>query len=455
MTSDTSPQKLARRFPDSFLFGVATASYQIEGAATADGRKPSIWDAFSHMPGRVKGGDTGDEACDHYNRLEADLDLMAGLGAEAYRFSIAWPRILPDGTGAINEKGFDFYDRLLDGLKARGIKAFATLYHWDLPLALMGRGGWTDRATADAFANYAGIVTRRLGDRLDTVVSFNEPWCSVYLGHLMGVHAPGERSMPAAMAALHVTNLAHGLGVQAIRAERPELPVGIVLNAMSVMAATDSDADRKAAERANDFHNGVFFGPLFKGAYPHSVLEGCPDLVGHIKAGDLETIKQPLDFWGLNYYTPMRVRDDASSEFPKVATAPAVKPEKTDIGWEIEPQGLSHVVKDLYGRYTLPEFYITENGAADNTEVENGAVSDTMRLDYIAAHLSVAADLVAENYPLKGYFAWSLMDNFEWAEGYSQRFGIVHVDYRTQTRTIKQSGYWYQSLIAAHKAVKS
>ncbi|SOE16439.1 beta-glucosidase [Hoeflea halophila] len=452
MSSSTSPQTLARRFPEEFLFGVATASYQIEGAAQADGRKPSIWDAFSHMPGRVKGGDTGDVACDHYNRLEADLDMMADLGMEAYRFSIAWPRLLPDGTGAINEKGFDFYDRLLDGLKARGIKAFATLYHWDLPLALAGRGGWTDRDTAEAFANYVGIATRRLGDRIDTVVTFNEPWCSVYLGHLMGVHAPGERSMQAAMAALHVTNLAHGLAVQAIRAERPELPVGIVLNAMSVMAASDSDADRKAAERASDFHNGVFFEPLFAGAYPDTVLEACPDLAGHIKDGDLEAIHQPLDFWGLNYYTPMRVRDDASAAFPHVAAAPAIRPEKTDIGWEIDPRGLSHVVKDLYGRYTLPDFYITENGAADNTGVENGAVSDTMRLEYLSTHLAVAADLVSESYPLKGYFAWSLMDNFEWAEGYSQRFGIVHVDYETQQRTIKQSGHWYASLIAAHKA---
>jgi len=451
MTSDTSPQNLAQRFPGDFVFGVATAAYQIEGAATVDGRKPSIWDAFSHMPGRVKGGDTGDVACDHYNRLEADLDLMAELGAQAYRFSIAWPRILPDGVGAINEKGFDFYDRLLDGLKSRGIKAFATLYHWDLPLALMGHGGWTDRETASAFADYAGAVTRRLGDRLDTIVTFNEPWCSVYLGHLMGVHAPGERSIEAAMAALHVTNLAHGLGVQAIRAERPDLPTGIVLNAMSVMAASEVDADRKAAQRANDFNNGVFFGPLFEGVYPQSVLEGCPDLARHIKHGDLETIRQPLDFWGLNYYTPMRVSDDPAAVFPHVATAPAVKPEKTDIGWEIEPLGLSHVVRDLYGRYTLPEFYITENGAADNTDIENGAVSDTMRLDYVSTHLSVAADLIAENYPLRGYFAWSLMDNYEWAEGYSMRFGIVHVDYDTQVRTIKQSGYWYRDLIAAHR----
>ena len=452
MTFKTSPQNLARRFPGDFVFGVATAAYQIEGAVTADGRKASIWDAFSHMPGRVKGGDTGDVACDHYNRLEEDLDLMAGLGVDAYRFSLAWPRILPDGVGAINEKGLDFYDRLVDGLKARGIKAFATLYHWDLPLALTGRGGWTDRDTASAFADYAGTATQRLGDRLDTIVTFNEPWCSVYLGHLMGVHAPGERSIEAAMAALHVTNLAHGLGVQAIRAERPEIPTGIVLNAMSVMAASESEADHMAAERASEFHNGAFFGPLFQGDYPQSLLEGCPDLAQYIKDGDLETIRQPLDFWGLNYYTPMRVSDDPASAFPHVATAPAVRTEKTDIGWEIEPMGLSHVVKDLYGRYTLPDFYITENGAADNTDVENGAVSDTMRLDYVSTHVSVAADLIAENYPLKGYFAWSLMDNYEWAEGYSMRFGIVHVDYESQVRTIKQSGYWYRDLIAAHKA---
>ena len=451
MTTDSSPRKLAQRFPTGFLFGVATASYQIEGAAEADGRKPSIWDAFSHMPGRVKGGDTGDVACDHYNRLDADLDLMTELGVEAYRFSIAWPRILPDGTGALNPKGFDFYDRLLDGLRARGIKAFATLYHWDLPLALTGRGGWTDRDTASAFAEYAGIAARRFGDRLDSIVTFNEPWCSVYLGHLMGIHAPGERSMQAAMAALHTTNLAHGLGVRAIRSERPELQGGIVLNAMSVMAGSQSDADIAAASRASDFHNGVFFGPIFDGAYPSSVLEGCPDLAPHIQEGDMATISQPLDFWGLNYYTPMRVCDDAGAVFPHVASAPAVNPEKTDIGWEIEPKGLSHVVKDLYGRFRLPEFYITENGAADNTEVENGAVSDTMRLDYLSTHLSVAADLISENYPLKGYFAWSLMDNFEWAEGYSMRFGIVHVDYATQTRTIKQSGHWYASLIAAQK----
>jgi beta-glucosidase len=450
MTQQTSVQTLAARFPRDFLFGAATAAYQIEGAAQEDGRKASIWDAFSHMPGRVKGGDTGDVACDHYHRLESDLDLMAGLGVKAYRFSVAWPRILPDGHGAPNTKGLGFYDRLLDGLKARGIKAFATLYHWDLPLTLTGRGGWTDRDTASAFADYARLVTNRLGDRLDTVVTFNEPWCSVYLGHLMGIHAPGERSMEAAMAALHVTNLAHGLGVQAIRSEKPDLPVGIVLNAMSVMAASESESDKSAERRASDFHNGVFFGPMFEKAYPASVLEECPDLAPHIKDGDLEIIGQELDFWGLNYYTPLRVRDDPGSAFPHVSVAPAVKQDKTDIGWEIEPAGLSHVIDYLYGRYDLPELYITENGAADNTGIENGAVSDTMRLDYVSSHLSVAADLIAKDYPLKGYFAWSLMDNFEWAEGYSMRFGLVHVDYATQERTVKQSGHWYKSLLAAH-----
>lgn len=450
MASTASVKKLAARFPGEFVFGVATAAYQIEGAARDDGRKASIWDAFSHMPGRVVNGDTGDVACDHYHRLEADLDLMAGLGVSAYRFSLAWPRIFPDGAGAVNEPGLAFYERLLDGLKLRGIKAFATLYHWDLPLALAGRGGWAGRDTASAFADYAGLVTQRLGDRLDTIVTFNEPWCSVYLGHLVGVHAPGERSFEAAMAALHVTNLAHGMGVQAIRAERPDLPVGVVLNAMSVMAASDSEADRAAAQRAKDFHNGVFFGPMFDGDYPAAVLEGCPDLAPHIKDGDLEIIQQPLDFWGLNYYTPLRVQDDQTQPFPHVRTASAVNSAKMDIGWEIEPSGLSHVIRGLYERYDLPDLYITENGAADNTGIENGAVSDGMRIGYLSDHLAVVADLVDENYPLKGYFAWSLMDNFEWAEGYAMRFGLVHVDYRTQARTVKQSGHWYKALLAAH-----
>ncbi|MDX0950906.1 beta-glucosidase [Sinorhizobium medicae] len=441
-------KKLAERFPGDFVFGVATASFQIEGASKADGRKASIWDAFSNMPGRVYGRHNGDVACDHYNRLEQDLDLIKSLGVGAYRFSIAWPRIVPEGTGPINEKGLDFYDRLVDGLKARGIKAFATLYHWDLPLALMGDGGWTARTTAYAYQRYAKTVVARLGDRLDAVATFNEPWCSVWLGYLYGVHAPGERNMDAALAALHVTNLAHGLGVSAIRSVRADLPVGIVINAHSIYAGSGSAADKAAAERAFDFHNGVFFGPVFKGEYPEGFLSALGDRMPAIEDGDMETIAQPLDWWGLNYYTPMRVSADSAkdSEYPATVNAKPMSDVKTDIGWEVYAPALGALVETLNARYALPDCYITENGACYNMDDENGVVDDQPRLDYISDHLAVAADLISRGYPVKGYFAWSLMDNFEWAEGYRMRFGIVHVDYETQVRTIKKSGRWYEAL---------
>lgn len=439
---------LAGRFPGDFVFGVATAAFQIEGATKTDGRKPSIWDAFSNMPGRVYGRHNGDIACDHYNRLEDDLDLIQSLGVAAYRFSIAWPRIVPEGTGPVNEKGLDFYDRLVDGLKARGIKAFATLYHWDLPLMLAGEGGWTARQTAYAFQRYARTVIARLGDRLDAVATFNEPWCSVWLSHLYGIHAPGERNMDAALHALHFTNLAHGLGVSAIRAERPDLPVGLVLNAHSIYPGSDDAGDRAAADRAFDFHNGVFFGPVFKGEYPERFLSALGHRMPEIEPGDMETISQPLDWWGLNYYTPMRVADDPAegSDFPATVPAPPVGDLRTDIGWEVHAPALGDLVRNLNADYTLPDCYITENGACYNIGVENGVVDDQPRLDYIADHLGVTADLVSEGYPMRGYFAWSLMDNFEWAEGYRMRFGIVHVDYETQVRTVKKSGHWYAAL---------
>jgi beta-glucosidase len=451
---------LSERFPGDFLFGVATASFQIEGASKADGRKPSIWDAFSNMPGRVFGRHNGDVACDHYNRLDEDLDLIQSLGVEAYRFSIAWPRIVPEGTGPVNEKGLDFYDRLVDGLRQRNIKAFATLYHWDLPLALMGDGGWTARQTAYAFQRYAKIVTARLGDRLDAVATFNEPWCSVWLSHLYGIHAPGERNMDAALHALHFTNLAHGLGVAAIRSERRDLPVGLVLNAHSVYAGTEKPEDRAAAERAFDFHNGVFFGPVFRGAYPESFFSALGNRMPAIEPGDMETIAQPLDWWGLNYYTPMRVKADPAdaAEFPATLPAPPVVDIKTDIGWEVFAPALGGLIRKLNAAYALPDCYITENGACYNMGIdENGAVNDQPRLDYIADHLAITADLIGEGYPMRGYFAWSLMDNFEWAEGYRMRFGIVHVDYETQVRTVKKSGKWYSELASAfpkgnHKA---
>ncbi|WP_337267283.1 GH1 family beta-glucosidase [Oryzifoliimicrobium ureilyticus] len=445
------PQSLAARFPRNFTFGVATAAFQIEGAARADGRKASIWDAFCNMPGRVHNRDNGDVACDHYNRLDEDLDLIKELGVEAYRFSIAWPRIVPDGTGPINEAGLDFYDRLVDGCKARGIKTFATLYHWDLPLALMGDGGWTSRSTAIAFQRYARTVMARLGDRLDSVATLNEPWCIIWLSHLYGIHAPGEKNMEAALHALHHLNLAHGLAVEAIRSEAPHVPVGLVLNAASVIPETQSSADKAAAERAHEFHNGAFFDPVFKGEYPEHFLAALGPRMPVIEDGDLAIINAKLDWWGLNYYTPMRVADDAEKpgDFPWTKAAPPVSEVKTDIGWEVFPGGLSHVIEDLYRRYELPPCYITENGACYNMEVVDGAVDDTPRLAYYADHLSVVADLIGKNYPIKGYFAWSLMDNFEWAEGYRMRFGLVHVDYATQKRTVKKSGLWYAELASA------
>ncbi|CCF20536.1 Beta-glucosidase [Pseudorhizobium banfieldiae] len=445
----SDPKILAARFPGDFTFGVATASFQIEGATKEDGRKPSIWDAFSNMPGRVYGRHNGDVACDHYHQLDEDLDLIKEMGVSAYRFSVAWPRIIPEGVGRVNEKGLDFYDRLVDGCKARGIKTYATLYHWDLPLALMGDGGWTARSTAYAFQRYAKVVMSRLGDRLDAVATFNEPWCSVWLSHLYGEHAPGERNMEAALYAMHYTNLAHGLGVEAIREVTPNVPVGLVLNAHSVIAGSESTEDKAASERAFDFHNGAFFGPVFKGEYPPALLEALGDRMPKIEEGDLATISGKLDWWGLNYYTPMRVADDAaqSGDFPWTKDAPPKSDQKTDIGWEIYAPALKLLVEDLYRRYDLPEMYITENGAAYNMGVgADGEVDDKPRLDYYADHLSVCADLIADGFPLRAYFAWSLMDNFEWAKGYQMRFGLVHVDYDTQIRTIKKSGKWYSAL---------
>lgn len=449
----TSQTNLLERFTADFLFGVATAAYQIEGAIDADGRKPSIWDAFSHMPGRVVSGHTGDVACDHYNLWEQDLDLIASLQAGAYRFSIAWPRVIPDGRGAVNQKGLDFYDRLVDGLVARDIRVFPTLYHWDLPLSLQGYGGWTNRDTANAFADYTRAVIERIGDRVDALATFNEPWCSTYHGHLYGVHAPGERNLDAALAAVHVTNLAHDLGVQAARSVCPDIPVGIVLNPASITPASNRPEDLAAAERAFQFHNGVFFSPIFAGKYDDEFMAALGNRLP-LHQSDLKTIRQPLDWWGFNYYTPTKLADDPSpdSTFPATLSVPATDSgRRTDIGWEIDASGLPHLLHQVYGRYELPPCYITENGACYNTEVVDGTVDDQPRLDYLQEHISSVADAIDAGIPVHGYFAWSLLDNFEWAEGYHMRFGIVHVDYETQIRTIKKSGHWYKGLAGAYR----
>ncbi|MEM5581877.1 GH1 family beta-glucosidase [Roseibium sp. AS2] len=448
-----SPKDLAQRFPEDFLFGVATAAYQIEGAAAEDGRKPSIWDAFSKMPGRVFQRHSGDVACDHYHLWESDLDLIKSLGVDGYRFSIAWPRILPEGRGPVNEKGLDFYDRLIDGMIERGLKVYPTLYHWDLPLLLAGDGGWTARSTAEAFADYTDVVVRRLGDRMDALATVNEPWCICHLSHLYGIHAPGEKNAEAFAKAVHTLNLAHGLATRAARAVRPDLPMGIVINAHSIYPATQKPEDKAAADRAFLFHNDIFFSPVFQGTYHPEILSAYGDRMD-IRDGDLETIGQPLDWWGLNYYTPMRVSHVPEAvDYPQArANPPEPGPELTDIGWEVHEKGLSDLLKELYARYRLPECYITENGACYNDALVDGIVSDQRRIDYLEQHFGAVLDARDAGVPVKGYFLWSLMDNFEWAEGYSMRFGIVHVDYDSQVRTPKASAHWYRDLVVAHKA---
>ncbi len=447
------PKTLATRFPPDFDFGVATAAFQIEGAADEDGRGASIWDAFSHMPGRVYQGHTGNIACDHYHRWEDDLDLIKSLNVAAYRFSIAWPRIQPMGRGPVNQAGLDFYDRLIDGLVARGIKVFPTLYHWDLPLALMGTGGWTNRDTADAFAEYTSHIVRRLGDRIDALATFNEPWCSAYLGHLTGVHAPGEQNLDAMLATSHTINLAHGKSVLAARAERADIQMGVVLNAMSIYPASDSANDVAAAERQFQFHNDIYFGPIFAGAYGDQLLAAYGDKL-NIQPGDMETTQQPLDWWGFNYYCPTTVKHDPSpsAQFPAtIEVASTTSNIRTDIGWEIKSEGLSHLLSQVYARYDLPPCYITENGACYNMGPDaGGTIDDLPRQIYMNDHIAKAADAIEAGIPLRGYFAWSLMDNFEWAEGYKMRFGITHVDFETQVRTIKNSGKWYSDLCSAH-----
>jgi beta-glucosidase len=449
----SSAHELARRFPASFLFGTATAAYQVEGAVHADGRGPSIWDVFSATPGKVKGGDTGAVACDHYNRWEADLDLMAGLGVQAYRFSIAWPRIQPTGRGKPLSAGLAFYDRLIDGLLARGIQPFATFYHWDLPQALEADGGWRGRDTAKCFADYAEILTQNFGDRLSGICTLNEPWCIAHLSHLHGIHAPGLTDRKAALHAVHHVNLAHGLAMQAIRSVNASVPAGLVLNPQSILPGEATERAEAAVERAFAFNNGVFYGPVYAGAYPEMVADEIGDLLPDGWQGDLADIHQPGDFTGVNYYTPEFVLDAPNTPFPRTRSEKAAELAKTDLGWDIMPEAFTRCIAELNRRYTLPPIYITENGACDNTEAgfgsNSGRIPDKLRLSYLENHLGEVASMVAAGVDIRGYFLWSLMDNFEWAEGYSARFGIVHVDYATQKRTVKDSGRWYEALIKA------
>ncbi|GAA2712787.1 GH1 family beta-glucosidase [Micromonospora olivasterospora] len=445
------------RFPDGFVWGAATAAYQIEGAARDDGRGPSIWDTFSRTPGRVFAGHTGDVACDHYHRYADDVALMAELGLRAYRFSIAWPRIQPDGTGPVNPRGLDFYDRLTDALLARGIDPVVTLYHWDLPQALGDRGGWTARETAEHFATYATAVYARLGDRVRTWTTLNEPWCSAYLGYGSGVHAPGESGAGAAFTAVHHLLLAHGLAARALRAAGAEV-VGITLNPADVRPADqDSAADAAAVRLVDGLQNRVFLDPLTGAGYPDDVLEHVSRLVEptFVRDGDEKTIAAPIDLLGINYYTPTYVagRPDGSGDaaFPGTERAVEFLPPAgplTDMGWMVEPAGLTRLLVRIATDYPGLPMLITENGAAFPDAPGAEGVDDADRIAYLDGHLRAAHEAIARGVDLRGYLVWSLLDNFEWAEGYRKRFGIVHVDYLTQRRTPKSSARWYQEVIS-------
>ncbi|MBG0566852.1 GH1 family beta-glucosidase [Actinoplanes aureus] len=455
-STSAQPAPVGISFPDGFVWGAATASYQIEGAAREDGRGPSIWDTFSRTPGKVHAGHTGDIACDHYHRYPEDVAIMADLGLASYRFSVAWPRIQPDGTGPVNVRGLDFYDRLTDELLGKGIDPVVTLYHWDLPQTLEDRGGWTNRETAEAFAEYAQIVHARLGDRVGTWTTLNEPWCSAYLGYASGIHAPGVQNPASALTAVHHLLLGHGLAARALRSAGAQ-NLSITLNPCEVSPLDpESAADRDAARLIDGLANRIFLDPLLRGQYPADVLEHISRLtdLSHIKDGDEAIINAPIELLGINFYTPSYVSakpgHPGAPDYPGsdgIAFRKPVGP-VTDMGWQIEPASLTRLLTRIHRDYPGTPLLITENGAAyPEVPSENGEVHDLRRIEYIDAHLRACHDAIAAGVDLRGYFAWSLMDNFEWAEGYAKRFGIVHVDYTTQQRVLKDSAKWYREVI--------
>jgi beta-glucosidase len=435
-------------FPDDFIWGAATASYQIEGAADADGRGESVWDRFSATPGKVRGGDSGAIACDFYHRYPDDVALMSELGLDAFRFSIAWPRVLPEGRGRVNPAGLDFYDRLVDELLGRGIQPFATLFHWDTPQALEDAGGWPARATAEAFVEYADAVVSRLGDRVRHWITHNEPWVCAWIGHAWGEHAPGRTSEADAAAAAHHLLLSHGWAAAAIRAGSPEAQVGITLNLAHVYPASETPEDEAAAWEVDGGGNRWFLDPLFRGSYPADLLDRNELVAPLIRDGDMEAIAAPLDFLGVNNY--FRFVVGAGSEGPRMIRNPDAP--ETAMGWEVYPDGLHRLLVRVADEYAPPAIYVTENGAAfGDVRVHDGRVHDPERVEYLDSHIAAVARAVADGAPVSGYFVWSLLDNFEWAHGYSKRFGIVFVDYPTLERVPKDSFYWYRDFIGSRR----
>jgi beta-glucosidase len=429
-------------FPPGFLWGVATSAYQIEGATREDGRGASIWDTFSATPGKIEDGSSGDIACDHYHRWEEDLELIKSLGVDSYRFSISWPRVLPEGTGKVNEKGLDFYERLVDGMLGRGLEPNATLYHWDLPQALQDRGGWGSRDTAHAFVDYADAVTKRLGDRVKLYATFNEPWCISILSHQIGEHAPGLQDLKLALQVAHHVLLAHGLALPVMRENAPEAEHGIVLNFTPGYAASDKEEDQRAAWLLDGSFNRWFADPVFKGTYPEDIWEAYGANVPEINEGDMETIRAPIDFLGVNYYT-------------RAVFGQAPSNERTEMGWEVYPQGLKDLLLRLPRDYGSPVMYVTENGAAYPDRLEDSKVHDPKRISYYERHLEAVSEAIKEGADVRGYYAWSLMDNFEWAKGYTKRFGLVYVDYETQRRILKDSARWYRDFVARQRTASA
>ena len=442
--------QLTKLFPADFIWGAATASYQIEGASSEDGRGESVWDRFCATPGKVRNGDTGAVACDFYHRYREDIALMRELGLDAFRFSIAWPRVLPEGRGRVNEAGLDFYDKLVDELLGNGIAPYVTLFHWDTPQVLEDAGGWPARDTVDAFAEYVEAVSARLGDRVAHWITHNEPWVVSWVGHGWGHHAPGRESDADALATAHHLLLSHGRAVEILRRNSPAAQVGITLNLDNPYAASESAEDIAATRWVDGLHNRWFLDPLFRGSYPEDMLEAWDAIMPEVRDGDLEVISTPIDFLGINNYTSPLVAADVNGGRSQIVRRADV--DRTDMGWEVVPEGLEDLLLRLHRDYAPPAIYVTENGAAyADVRGHDGSVQDPERQAYLEAYLAGASRAVAKGVPLRGYFAWSLLDNFEWAWGYWKRFGLVYIDYATLERVPKGSFYWYRDFVAKQR----
>lgn len=443
-----APADLTLNFPPDFVWGVATSAFQIEGAAIEDGKGLSIWDEFCRVPGAIADSSDGDIACDHYHRCAEDLDLIASLGVNAYRFSVSWPRVRPSGSGAWNSKGLDFYERLVDGLLQRNIKPYLTLNHWDLPAELQRHGGWANRDTVHRFVEYALGVDKRLGDRVHAVTSHNEPWVMSVLGHKRGIFAPGIKDRAIAMQVSHHLLLSHGMSLNALRAQGCKAKLGIVLNLSPMHPATDSLEDLAKTELEDGLLLRWYMDPLFKARYPIDVLEHLGNDAPLIQSGDMDIISTPMDFLGVNYYSRSVVSAHGTWDVHSSGR------EITEMGWEVYPEGLTELLLRLHADYQVPPIYVTENGGAFKDHCDGDRIRDPLRKDYIARHIAAVADAIHQGVRMEGYMVWSLMDNFEWASGYEKRFGIVHVDYNTQRRTLKDSALWYRSFLQHQFAIR-